>query len=94
MRMIQLLLLMILLFVLSSCEKRDDNAVRKYFQNGPAIGSCSDYAIELQSNVDPSQWDYVITVHGFVNDEEIAQKLADYLNNSSTSRYRTVQLNH
>ena len=84
---------MALLLVLASCEKREPDSVTAFFQNGPPIGYCPDYGIELQSTMEPLKWDHVITVHSFVNDDEIAQKLTDYLNSSTNSTYRAVQLN-
>lgn len=74
--------------------RREPEAVTKFFQTGPKCGSSPDFAIQLQSTVEPSRWDHVITVHGFVNDGEICQMLVDYLNGSTNSVYRAVQINN
>lgn len=82
------------LLALPSCNDADDTqAVTAYFQKAKC-GSSPDCAILLQSTVDPSSWDHVITVHGFVNDDEMAEKLTEYLNSSTHSKYRVMLLNN
>ena len=82
-----------ILLSLSSCkDSKQTEAVTEYFQKFKC-GSSPDCAILLQQTTQPSQWDHVITVHGFVNDDEIAQKLTDYLNSSTNSNYRVMILN-
>jgi len=52
--------------------------------NGPS------YEIEAQQITDPSTWDSVIEVHGFVNNLEMADKITLCLN-STDNRYRVRQ---
>ena len=82
-----------ILLTLSSCkDSKQTEAVTTYFRKFKC-GSSPDCAILLQQTTEPSQWDHVITVHGFVNDDEIAHKLTDYLNASTNSNYRVMLLN-
>jgi len=94
---IQTLCIVLVATFLVSCNKlfttKRDSDVTKFFRSGKC-GISPDYAIELQSTMEPSRWDHVITVHGFVNDGEISQKLVDYLNQSTNSVYRAVKLNN
>ena len=94
---IQPLCIVFITTCLVSCDKlsttKRDSEVTRFFQSGKC-GSSPDYAIELQSTVEPSRWDHVITVHGFVNDGKICQKLVDYLNQSSNDAYRAIKLNN
>ncbi len=100
MRLIAVLLfvsLTLLLLSLMSCDEvsvrdKEEAQVTKFFQKHK-FGSSPDWAIELQSAMEPERWDHVITVHGFVNDWEMAQKLADHLNQTTNSHYRAVPLN-
>ena len=95
MRHVHLFILVCLpiLLALASCkDSKQTEAVTAYFQKFKC-GSSPDCAILLQQTTEPSQWDHVITVHGFVNDSEIAQKLTDYLNSSTNSNYRVMLLN-
>ncbi len=86
--------LTILSLDISSCkESNQAEEVTAYFKK-VKCGSSPDCAILLQSTIDPSNWDHVITVHGFVNDDEIAQMLTDYLNSSTNSNYRVMLLNN
>lgn len=85
--------LLLIILTLSSCKDRNQTgAVTTYFSKFKC-GSSPDCAILFQQTTEPSQWDHVITVHGFVNDEEIAQELTDYLNASTNSNYRVMLLN-
>ena len=86
--------LVVVSLLVTSCNRmRQEEDVTAFFQQTKS-GSSPDCAILLQSAMEPSRWDHVITVHGFVNDVEVAQKLADYLNNSTNSSYRVALLNN
>ena len=79
--------------LVNACRStRQEEDVTAFFQQTKS-GSSPDCAILLQSAMEPSRWDHVITVHGFVNDNEVARNLADYLNSSTGSRYRVMLLN-
>jgi len=82
-----------LILGLSSCNKRGDEDVTQFFRRGPKCGSSPDYAILQQSTLEPSRWDHVITVHGFVNDARVSQLIVDLLEQSGTDSYKTVQIN-
>jgi hypothetical protein len=80
--------------LVTSCHRtRQEEDATAFFKQTKS-GSSPDCAILLQSAMEPSRWDHVITVHGFVNDAEVAQKLVNYLNNSTNSNYRVALLNH
>ena len=85
--------MLITILVVSCKDTRQEEDVTAFFQH-KKCGSSPDCAIQLQSTMEPSRWDHVITVHGFVNDDEIAQNLTDYLNSSTNSHYRVMLLNN
>ncbi len=89
-------MLLLALCVISCDEKggfKDDSDQVATFFRKHKCGSSPDYAIQIQSTVEPMRWDHVITVHGFVDDFGVCQKLVNYLNQSTNDHYRAVPLN-
>jgi len=89
--------LSLLAILISSCNEipssvGDHEDVARFFGNHKC-GESPDYAIEMQSTVEPTQWDHVITVHGFTDDFDACEKLVDHLNRTATGNYRAVPLN-
>jgi len=87
----------LVLVCLTSCDDvagpgNDEDGVAKHFASHKC-GDSPDYAIEIQSSVDPMQWDHVITVHGYVDDFDAAQRLVEYLNRTGVDNHRCVPLN-
>ena len=80
------------LFVASCKDTRQDEDVTAFFQQ-KQCGSSPDYAILQQSTFEPSRWDHVITVHGFVDDASVAQQIVTSLEQSGNDSYRAVQIN-
>jgi len=69
-----------------------DENVTNYFQQSRSEDS-PDYTIQQKGITEPIHWDQVITVHGFVDDSEMAQRLVNNLNGSGPRIYRAVPIN-
>jgi len=97
-RALWILAVSFLVFSLISCGKldgtnREPEDVTKFFKNGSKCGSSPDYAIYQQSSFEPSRWDHVITVHGFVDDARVANEIVALLEQSGKQAYKAVQIN-
>ena len=93
----QVMCLLLLLICMVSCEETADSGsdpdrVARFFGKHKC-GASPDYAIEIQSTLEPTRWDHVITVHGFVDDFDACKKIVDHLNRSTNDNYRAVPLN-
>ena len=90
--------MVLMVFALVSCDEigstgREPEDVTQFFKSGSKCGSSPDVAIYQQSSFEPSRWDHVITVHGFVDDSSVADEIVTLLEQSGTSSYKAVQLN-
>ena len=58
------------------------------------LGKSPHIAIKRQSIIEPTQWDHVISVHGFADNRYVAKNLVNYLNGTGPKVYIAVKLRH
>ena len=49
------------------------------------------YIIQQRSQIALNEWDDVIDVFGFLDDEPVSKEITDYLNRTGTARYRYIK---